>query len=78
MLYQSSFITVIYMYPAAGFAIQNFRRGSLGWGETNNFYYLVKPSITLRDPRDALWQGGPPLCPKLPPTGPKMPFWTPS
>ena len=31
-----------------------------------------------RDPRNALWQGGPPLCPKLPPSGPKMPFWAPS
>ena len=31
-----------------------------------------------RDPRNALWQGGPPLCPKLPPSGPKMSFWAPS
>ena len=31
-----------------------------------------------RDPRNALWKGGPPLCPKLPPSGPKMPFWAPS
>ena len=33
--------TVIYL--AVGFAIQNFRRGRRGWGDTHNFYNPVKP-----------------------------------
>ena len=35
---------------------------------------IAATSSVVRDPRNALWQGGPPLCPKLPPSGPKMPF----
>ena len=62
-----NFITLIPVWPREGKSIY------LAY----QFYWLSSMCLRnkSRDSCNALWQGGPPLCPKLPPSGPKMPFW---